>query len=247
MEQAKQPNPFVDLALTVLLPSFALESLSTKAWLGPNAPIWALAIASALPLGYGVWCWLNKTGLNFFSVFGLIAVILTGGLGLMKLETHWFAFKEASVPVILGLCFPLSFLWKRPLVEALLFQPHIMNVTLLRKSVETEPKASQFRQLIWRASLGMGGMMLLSAVINYALAMWLLKGLVPQTPEHNSALSKLNWGGLLVIGVPMMAAMFFILLRLLRGIEEITGLDREDILNSGNTVRRSVGESPEKH
>jgi hypothetical protein len=237
----KQPNPFLDLALTVLLPSMALESLSTKPWMGPNAPVWALVIASAIPLGYGIWCWINKTGLNFFSVFGLIAIILTGGLGLLKLETHWFALKEAAVPVVLGLCFPLSFVWGRPLIEALLLQPQVMNTKLLRSAVEAEPKASQFRQLIWRASLGMGGMMLVSALMNFALAMWLLDGKTPQTPEHNSALSKLNWGGLIVIGVPMMAAMFFILIRLLKGLEKITGLERADLLNAGQTVRRNVG------
>jgi hypothetical protein len=218
-----------------------LEWLSEAAWLGPRAPVWALVIASLIPLGYGIYCWMNKTGLNFFSVFGLIAIIMTGGLGLMKLGTFWFAVKEASVPVVLGLCFPLSFLWRKPLIEALLMQPQLLNATLIRRSVAQEPKASAFQQLLWKASLGMGGMMLVSAVMNFALAYWLLDGKTPQTPEHNSALSKLNWGGMLVIGVPMMAAMLLVLMNFLKGIERVTGLERADFMNDGQTVRRRVG------
>lgn len=241
MPEAKQPNPLHDLVLTVLLPSVALEWLSEASWLGPRAPVWALVIASLIPLGYGIHCWRTKTGLNFFSVFGLIAIILTGGLGLLKLDTFWFALKEASVPVVLGLCFPLSFVWKRPLIEALFMQPHLLNASLIRRSVELEPRATAFKGLLWKASLGMGAMMVVSAVLNFGLAWWLLDGKQPQTPEHNSALSKLNWGGMLIIGIPMMAAMVIVLIKFLRGLERITGLERADLMNPGHTVRRQVG------
>lgn len=240
MPEPKQPNPLHDLILTILLPSLALEWLSKAEWMGPNAAVWALVIASLIPLGYGIYCWVNKTGLNFFSIFGLIAIILTGGLGLLKLDTVWFAVKEASVPVVLGLCFPLSFLWRKPLIEALLMQPQLLNASLIRRSVAQEPQASAFQQLLWRSSLAMGGMMLLSACMNFALAYWLLEGKVPQTPEHNSALSKLNWGGMLVIGIPMMGAMLLVLMQFFKGLERITGLERGDILNQGQTVRRQV-------
>lgn len=240
MPESKPTNPLYDLLLTVLLPSMTLEWLSKAEWLGDRAPVWALVIASLIPLGYGIYCWVAKTGLNFFSVFGLIAIILTGGLGLMKLDTVWFALKEASVPVVLGLCFPLSFLWKKPLIEALFMQPQLLNVKLIRQRVAQEPAAGGFRQILWRASLGMGAMMLVSAVMNFALAWWLLDGKQPQTPEHNSALSKLNWAGMLVIGVPMMGAMLVVMTRFLRGLERLTGLERADLMNPGQTVRRQV-------
>jgi len=241
METAKPPNGLLDVVLTVLLPSATLEWLSYAQWLGSAAPVWALVLASLIPLGYGVYCWVNKTGLNFFSVFGLAAIIITGALGLSKLDAFWFALKEASVPVLLGFCFPLSFLWKRPLIEALLMQPQVLNVTLVRQKVSTEPAATGFQFLLKSASWQMGGIMMLSAVINFALAIWLLEGKAPQTPEHNSALSKLNWGGMLVIGIPMLGAMMFIMLRFFRQLATLTGLEREDILNPGQTVRRRVG------
>ncbi len=241
MAEQRQPNPVLDLVLTVLLPSLALEWLSSADCLGPSAPIWALVVASALPLGYGVYCWATNEGLNFFSVFGLVAIILTGGLGLLKLDTFWFAFKEASVPVVLGICFPLSYLIKRPLVDALLLNPQLLNVKLVRSAVAEEPGAGAFQQLLWRSSLAIGGMMLISAAMNFALAWYLLNGKLPQTPEHNSALSKLNWGGMIVIGVPMMSALWFVMIRFIGQLERITGLERADFLEAGRTVRRQVG------
>jgi hypothetical protein len=84
-------------------------------------------------------------------------------------------------------------------------------------------------------------MMLMSAVMNFGLACWLLEGKQPQTPEHNSALSKLNWGGMLVIGIPMMGAMLVVIMRFIKGLERITGMDRDDFMNGGKTVRRQVG------
>ena len=125
--------------------------------------------------------------------------------------------------------------------QALLMQPQVLNVPLVRQKVSTEPAASGFQSLLKSASWQMGGIMLLSAVINFALATWLLEGKEPQTPEHNSALSKLNWGGMLVIGIPMLGAMMVIMLRFFRQLATLTGLEREDILNPGQTVRRRVG------
>ena len=113
-EAPKQPHPLGDLLLTVVLPSLVLEYLSKPERLGPA---WALVVALLMPLGFGVWCFMQKRGLNFFSIFGLIAVIVTGGLGLLKLDPVWFAAKEAAFPMFLGLAFPLSFRWGRPLVS----------------------------------------------------------------------------------------------------------------------------------
>ena len=46
---------------------------------------------------------------------------------------------------------------------------------------------------------------------------------------------------LLVIGIPMLGAMMVIMLRFFRQLADLIGLEREDILNPGQTVRRRVG------
>lgn len=233
----KQPHPLLDLALTVILPSFALEKLSAPDRLGP---LWALVVALLLPLGYGVWCFIQKRGLNFFSVLGLVAVIVTGGLGLLNLNATWFAAKEALLSVFLGIAFPLSHRWGKPLVSEMLLNPQVINLPLLHQALDTPEKHHSFAALLKRASWGMTGTFLFSAVANFALALYLLGEKAPGSEEYTKAIGRLNWSGMLVIGIPLMGVTLALLLWLLRAITRLTGLERDDLMNQGATVRRQV-------
>lgn len=233
------PHPLADLLLTLVLPSVVLESLSMPDRLGP---VWALVLASALPVAFGLWCWHQKRGLNFFSVFGLLAVILTGGLGLLRLNAVWFAAKEALFPVILGLAFPLSHWLGMPLVRELLLNPQVINQHALQGALSTEARRAAFEGLLWWASWGMLGTTFLSAGANFALALALIGGKEPGSEAYTQAIGKLNWMGFIVIGVPLLGITVGLMLWVMRRLRAVTGLEMEDLLNPGRTVRRQVGE-----
>ncbi|WP_395718381.1 VC0807 family protein [Prosthecobacter sp.] len=233
----KQPHPLLDLALTVILPSIALEKLSAPDRLGP---LWALVVALLLPLGFGIWCFINKRGLNFFSVLGLIAVIVTGGLGLLNLNATWFAVKEALFPIFLGIAFPLSHRWGKPLVNEMLLNPQVINMPVLHQALDTPEKHHEFAVLLKRASWGMAGTFMFSSAANFALAIYLLGDKAPGSLEYTKAIGRLNWSGFLVIGLPLMGVTLALLLWLLRSITRLTGLERDDLMNQGATVRRQV-------
>lgn len=241
MSEAKQASPVADLLLTVVLPSAALEWLSVPSRLGP---FWALVVASLLPLGFGLYCYVTRSGLNFFSVLGLVAVIVTGGLGLLKLDAFWFAIKEVSVPVFLGLAFPLSHRWGRPLIESVLLTPQIVNRAAVQKALVTPMQQQSFDALLLRASWGMGSGMLLSAAGNFALALHLLGGKEPGSEAFVKSIGTLNWAGFLIIGIPLFGIMFIVLVWFLRALQRLTGLDRDDLMNPGKTVRRQVRNTP---
>ena len=234
---ARQPHPFADLLLTVVLPSAALEWLSEPGSLGP---FWALVVSSLLPLSFGVYCRVTGAGLNFFSILGLAAVVITGGLGLLKLDAFWFGIKEISVPVLIGLAFPLSHRWGRPVIAAMLFAPHLINERAVRDALDTGEKQAAFERLLRRASWGMGASMLLSSALNFALAIYLLGGKEPGSPAYVKGIGTLNWGGTLIIGAPLLAAMMLVMMRFIRGLRQITGLHKEDYMNPGRTVRRVI-------
>ncbi|MFN0080007.1 MAG: VC0807 family protein [Prosthecobacter sp.] len=236
----KQPHPLLDLALTVILPSIVLEKLGTPERLGP---LWALIIALLLPLGFGIWCYTQKRGLNFFSVLGLIAVIVTGGLGLLQLNAIWFAAKEAMFPIFLGIAFPLSHRWGKPLINEMLLNPQVINQPALHQALDTPEKHHSFAGLLKRASWGMVGTMLLSSAANFALALWLLGDKAPGSQEYIKAIGRLNWSGFLIIGIPLMGVTLALLLWLLRSITRLTGLERDDLMNHGTTVRKQVNNS----
>lgn len=235
----EQPHPLADLLLTIILPSVILEFLSKPERLGPA---WALVVALMLPLGFGIHCFINKRGLNFFSVLGLVAILVTGGLGLLNLSAVWFALKEAAFPVFLGLAFPLSFAWGKPLVTELLLNPQVINHELLQSSLDTTGKQVAFRQLLKKASWVLMGTMMLSAVANAMLVLYYLEGTTPGTEAYTQAIGRQNWVGFIVIGVPMMGAMMGLLFWMLGRLQKLTGLERDDLMNPGTTVRRQVGE-----
>lgn len=235
---SKQAHPLLDLLLTVILPSVVLESLSKPERLGP---LWALVVALLLPIAFGVYCFTHNRGLSFFSIFGLVAVIVTGGLGLMNLSVGWFAAKEAAFPVFLGLAFPLSHRWDKPLVAELLLNPQMINYRALHLALNTREKEAAFQRLLRKAGWTMAAASFLTAAANSVLAIYLIGEKAPGTEEYVKALGALNWIGFIIIGIPLLAATVGLLFWLLRAIQRLTGLDRQDLLTHGSTVRRQVG------
>jgi hypothetical protein len=236
-QTAPPPNPLLELLLTLVLPSLALDQLSEPGSLGP---FWALVVSLVFPVGFGAWCLWKKTGWNVFSILGFVTILLSGGLGLLKLDAFWFALKESAMPVMLGAAFPISHRFGKPLINALFMQPHLLNVKTLEASLEVENRRRHFDAALFRASCGMGLGMTGSAVANFLLALWLLGGKDPGSEAFVKGIAKLNWVSLLVIGVPMMAAMLLVFLWFLRQIQRITGLQRDDLLNPGRTIRSQV-------
>ncbi len=234
---SSQPHALADLLLTVVLPSVVLEFLSKPERLGPA---WALVAALLLPAGYGIYCFLRKHRLNFFSVLGLVAVILTGGLGLLNLTAVWFAAKEAAFPILLGLAFPLSHRWGKPLIEELLLNPQVINRRACRKALDSPAKEAAFAIVLKKASWGMAAATFASALANSALAIWLIADHAPGSEAYVKAIGKLNWVGFIIIGVPLLVVTLGLLFWLLRRVCAITGLERDDLMNPGKTVRRTV-------
>jgi hypothetical protein len=232
------PNPFLEILLTIILPSVVLDQLSKPERLGPLV---ALVVSLLLPLGFGVWCFVQKKGWNLFSVLGFVTILITGSLGLLKLPAFWFAVKECTIPLIIGLAFPLSHRFGKPLLNAMILQPHVINLEAMNGAITTPEKRADYEKAVFRASCGMALGMVGSSVANFFLALYLLGGKEPGTEEFMKGIAKLNWMGLIVIGVPMTVVMLFVFFRLLKQLQRITGLERDDLMNPGTTVRRQVG------
>jgi hypothetical protein len=165
---------------------------------------------------------------------------VTGGLGLLKLSAFWFGIKEIAVPVLIGIVFPLSHRWAKPIISSLLFAPHMMNERVIRTSLDTPGKKAGFERLLFRASVELGVSMLLSAALNFALALYLIGNKEPGSEAYVKAIGTLNWGGTIIIGVPLLLAMFVVMLRFMRGVHGLTGLEKDDFMGGGRTVRRQV-------
>ncbi len=232
-----QPNALADLLLTVVLPSLVLDQLSEPARLGP---FWALIVSLLFPVGFAVWCWWKKSGWNVFSILGFITILLSGGLGLLKLDAFWFAVKESAMPLALGAAFPVSCWFGRPLINALVLQPHIFNLRALTDALDTPEKQTRYQRALLHGSWLLGISAIISSVGNFLLALWLLRGKEPGSEAFVKGIGTLNWASVIVIGVPLCAVMFAVFLWLIRQFQAITGLERADLMNPGRTVRRRI-------
>jgi len=235
--ERKQPSTLLDLVLTVVLPSVVLDYLSPPARLGP---FWALVVSMIFPIAFGIWCWFKQHAWNVFSILGLATVLLSGGLGLLNLDAFWFSIKESAMPLALGAAFPLSHFWGKPLINALVMQPQLLNVRTVLAALNTPEKQQAFDRSLWRASWGVGLGMIISSIGNFFLVLYLLKGKEPGSEAYVRAIGTQNWAGMIVVGVPMTVAVLVVFVRLLQKIQRITGLERADLMNPGRTVRRQV-------
>ena len=221
----RRENMLVNLACNVVLPGLLLDKLSKPDRLGPVA---GLVIALAVPLGYGLYDFARRRVWNALSILGLCSVLLTGVLGLLKTEAFWFAIKEAAIPGLLAVAIPLSLRTRQPLVRTLLYNDQVLDVGRIESELASRSSRPAFDQLLASASWLLAGSFLLSSALNFGLARWMLTA-TPGTDEFNKQLGRMNWMSWPVIFVPMMAMMVYALMRLLRGVERLTGLKGEEL------------------
>jgi hypothetical protein len=228
-------NIFVNLIFNIALPSLILAKASKPELLGPAG---ALVLALMFPLGYGAWDFAQRRQANFVSIIGFASVLITGGLGLTKVDTFWFAVKEAAVPSIIGFAVLISTRTSRPLVNQILYNPQLIDVARVEAALDARANREAFGRLLANSSYWLVGSFGLSAVLNFALARYLLKS-PAGTEAFNSELATMNLLSWPVIVLPTMSITMFALWRLLKGIQALSGLDSEQIFRTQDEPSKS--------
>lgn len=228
---ARPANPLIELTVTLLIPSLILMKLSDPAQLGP---VNALLAALAFPLSWGAREYLRARKLNLFAALGFVSVLLTGGIGLLKLDPQWLAVKEAAIPAVLGLAVLLSTFTRAPLVRVLLFSPAIMQVERIQAALDARGTRAAFEAKLIHATWILAGSFLFSAVMNYLLATWVVVS-EPGSPAFNEELGRLALLSYPVIALPSMLILMGALFYLARALRHLAGLGLGEILRSAET------------
>ncbi len=227
MNDDNRPNPLIELLITLAIPSLILMNLSDADSLGPAR---ALLLALAFPLFWGVRDLWRRGKVNVFATLGLINVVLTGGIGLLELDTQWLAVKEAAIPGLIGLAVAISAFTPYPLVRVLLFTPALMNVELIQARLAERGNTEQFESRLRNATWMLAGSFFFSSVMNYILAVWIVTS-PSGTPAFNEELGRLTLLSYPMIALPatllMMAALYY----LSRAINTLAGLSLTDVIN----------------
>jgi intracellular septation protein A len=221
-----KPRPLVDLLFSIVIPSIILMKFSGDNDLGASG---ALITALAFPLSLGLYELLKYKKFNFIALLGLISVLLTGGIGLLQLDTQWLAVKEAAIPGLIGAAVLVSTQTRYPLIKTLLYNPKILNVDKIRLKLDELGSTVVFEDRLLNATYLLGGTFFFSAVMNYILAKWIVTS-PAGSAAFNEQLGQLTLLSYPMIAIPSMVMMLAIFYYLWRTIHGMTGLALEDIL-----------------
>lgn len=224
----KKESLLFNLLFSLVLPALTLSKLSSPERLGP---VLALVLALAFPIGYGIVDYVRRRQANFITYIGFFSTLLTGGLGLVQANLFWFAIKEAAVPTVIGLAVLLSLKTKRPLVHTFLYNDQVIDVVRVDAALAERGTRPAFERLLVTSSYLLALSFLVSAVLNYGLARYLLKS-PPGSAEFNDQLSRMLWLSWPVIVVPSTIVTVVALWRLIGGLHRLTGLKLEEIFHA---------------
>lgn len=227
--RAAQGNPLFEILITVIVPAIVLMQLSSPARLGTTG---ALVLALAFPLGWGLRDAIVKRKLSWLALLGVVSTLLTGGIGLLKVDPFWLAVKETAVPSLIGLVV-LGSNWTRwPLIRVLVFNPTLFDVPKVEAALRERGNLVPFELRLRRGTLLLACTFFFSAVMNWVLARWIVTS-PGGTVAFNEELGRLTLVSYPAIALPSMVMMVALMWWLAHGAKALAGLDLSDMLHGG--------------
>ncbi|AKO51005.1 MFS transporter [Marinobacter psychrophilus] len=221
-----KPRPWIDLLVSIIIPSVILMKFSGDEYLGS---VNALIVGLAFPLGWGLFELIRYGKKNFIALLGIISVTLTGGIGLLELDAGWLAIKEAAVPAVIGLAVLVSTRTRYPLVRTLLYNPNVLDVDKIQKTLVEKGKVAEFEARLLNASYFFAATFLFSSIMNYVLARWIVTS-DAGTQAFNEELGRMTLVSYPMIAIPSMVMMMLIFWYLWRTISRLTGYKLEQVM-----------------
>lgn len=226
--ELKRENLFLNIVFNVLAPILILTKAADYVEISPTV---ILSIAIALPLGYGIYDYIKRQKFNMLSALGLANVLVTGFIGLAELDSKWIAVKEASFPLMIGFAVLASMRTSNPLVRTFLYNEQVLDVKKIENELDVRTNRPAFEALLDRATYILVASFLLSAVLNFFLAKFIVTS-AGGTEEFNQQIGKMNGLSWIVIVIPTTIISGYALYLLIHGIKQLTGLGLEEVVHS---------------
>ncbi|EHH1103576.1 MFS transporter [Vibrio parahaemolyticus] len=224
---AKKSNPLFEILFNVFIPSFILMKYSGEEHLGTAM---ALVVALLFPVVYGGMDLIRNKKFNLISALGFISVLLTGGIGLLELDTRWLALKEALIPGLIGIAVLGSTFTRYPLMQKMVLNDTVLNLALINERLRENGKTDAFERCLMSSNYLFASTFAFSSAMNYFLATWIVTS-PSGTAAFNEELGKLTLYSYPMIAIPSMLMMFGIFYYIWRQIRAMTSLETEQIFH----------------
>ncbi len=190
----------------------------------------ALVVALLFPIIYGGMDLVRNKKFNFISALGFISVLLTGGIGLLELDTRWLALKEALIPGLIGLAVLGSTFTRYPLMQKLVLNETVLNLSLINERLKENGQSEAFERCLMSSNYLFASTFAFSSAMNYFLATWIVTS-PSGTAAFNEELGKMTLYSYPMIAIPSMLMMFGIFYYIWRQVRTMTSLETEQIFH----------------
>ena len=230
-------NPLLNIGFNVILPVLILSK--AQKWISIElSPALILLIALSFPFFYGLKDFIIQKKINFFSVIGLIGTGLTGGFALLQFKGIYFALKEAGIPLILAALGIASVFLKKPVMRWLIFESSFFHKDLIKQKLQINNKQASFNKLMNQASILLSLSFILSAVLNFIIALLVFKDIdstlndQAQAELLNKQVADMTWMGYIFIAIPLTLVTAGLMIWIVKQLKLLTGLKLEELIKS---------------
>ena len=231
--EKKKENVWLNLGFNIVAPSLILvkgkKIFESILPISDNLDVIVFVSALAFPLIYGVYDLLQRRKWNIFSIVGLLSVVLTGGIGLMKLSRECMILKETIVPLVLGGAVLATALTKKPLAKMIMLNEDIVDVKKIDDALDARGTRAEYDSALKTATYWVSASFLLSAILNFALASYIFKSEVG-TEAFNEEVGTMTALSFPVIAVPTTIMFIFAMYKFFGALSKNTGLSLEEIM-----------------
>ena len=224
MSQKKKKSLTINLFVNLLIPIIVLTRFSGEDYFGAK---FGLVVALVFPLVYGIREFRTEKRINLLSGLGVFSVILTGVIGLFEFPNAWLAWKEASIPLVIGLALLISQRFDHSLLNGLLKE--LFNFEKIFKSAKEKDNEKEIKGGFKKSSYIFALVFFISAMANFILAKITVVSL-PGTATYNSELGTLTGLSFIVILIPFLIVFSLRMVFLIGDIKKKTGLELEEII-----------------
>lgn len=240
MMPRRKDNPIVNILINIIIPVVILRNGND--WLdyvkinalNTYGDSFTFLIAILFPFIYFVHDLGQKKDINFISIIGFINVLLTGGIGIfggkLGLSKNWFIIKEGSLPLMIGFILCAISRYKRATFNSVLLNDIIFDIGKIKNSL-SENKKSALDNLSFSAGIYLIIGFFTSSIIQFILATQIVTS-NPGEPNFNKEVSTMTWISYIAVFLPTVLIVGRGLLKLINGIENLTGLAKEDFLRT---------------
>ncbi|MBP6231221.1 MAG: hypothetical protein KA397_06180 [Paludibacteraceae bacterium] len=226
MTTNNKENPFISLIIGIIIPSIILSKFSSPEHLGVLV---GFIVALAFPFLLALYNFFIRKKAGFIAILGFISIFVTGIIGVFAFPSEWIAYKEASVPLVIGIMVLISLKTPFPLVKKFLYNEEILDIPKINALLAEKNKTREFEKTLVNGTYMLAASFLVSAILNFVLAKILIQS-PSGTAEFNAELGKMTALSFPVIALPSTAIMLVALWYIFGKLKKLTNLEFDDLL-----------------